>query len=133
MESRVLSWYIKPLDLLRRQEYEHLRERPGTHRPYAHGSSEPDQKNISTTVLAKLEGIFAGYSAGANIFAGLKIAAGLEEDKTVLTIIPDSGTKYLSTELFRHSPDIHCCTLEHPKAREECLKGKQRCCVLEPC
>jgi len=86
--------------------------------------------------LARLEGIFAGYSAGANVFASLQVAQKLGEDKTVVTVIPDSGMKYLSTELFHHSPDvctIHCCTLEKPEMREECQKGATRCCVLEPC
>jgi len=86
--------------------------------------------------LARLEGIFAGYSAGANVFASLQVAQKLGKDKTVVTIIPDSGMKYLSTELFHHSPEvctIHCCTLEKPEMREECQKGATRCCVLEPC
>jgi cysteine synthase A len=86
--------------------------------------------------LARLEGIFAGYSAGANVFASLKVADELGEGKTIVTVIPDSGMKYLSTELFHHSPDvctIHCCTLTSPEAREECQKGAPSCCVLEPC
>jgi cysteine synthase A len=88
--------------------------------------------------LARLEGIFSGYSAGANVFASLQVAREIGKEKTIVTIIPDSGMKYLSTELFRRSPDIctiYCCTLENQKAREECLrkKGAARCCVLEPC
>ena len=86
--------------------------------------------------LARLEGIFAGYSAGANVFATLKFAKQMEEGKTLVTIIPDSGMQYLSTELFHHNPEIctiHCCTLESPKRPKECLKGAARCCVLEPC
>lgn len=86
--------------------------------------------------LARLEGIFAGYSAGANVFACLKVARELGKEKIVVTVIPDSGMKYLSTELFHHSPEIctiHCCTLEKPEMREECKKGAARCCVLDPC
>jgi cysteine synthase A len=86
--------------------------------------------------LSRLEGIFAGYSAGANVFASLKVAEELGKGKTVATVIPDSGMKYLSTELFHHSPEIcviHCCTIEDPGRREECLEGTPRCCVLEPC
>jgi len=86
--------------------------------------------------LARLEGIFAGYSAGANVFASLKVARGMGEEKTVVTVIPDSGMKYLSTELFHHSPEvctIHCCILEKPEMPEQCKKGAVRCCVLEPC
>lgn len=86
--------------------------------------------------LSRLEGIFAGYSAGANVFASLKAAEALGENKTIVTVIPDSGMKYLSTELFHRSPEvctIHCCTLENPDARTECVKGNPGCCVLEPC
>ena len=86
--------------------------------------------------LARLEGIFAGYSAGANVFASLNVAKELGKGKTVVTVIPDSGMKYLSTELFHHSPDvctIHCCNLKSPERQEECLKAAERCCALEPC
>ncbi len=86
--------------------------------------------------LARLEGIFAGYSAGANVFASLQVARELGEGKTVVTVIPDSGMKYLSTELFHRDPEIcttHCCILEKPDRREECAKGAVQCCVLEPC
>ncbi len=86
--------------------------------------------------LARLEGIFAGYSAGANVFASLQVARDLGEGKTVVTVIPDSGMKYLSTELFHHDPEIcttHCCILEKPDRREECEEGAVRCCVLKPC
>jgi len=95
-----------------------------------------EEAKATTCRLARLEGIFAGYSAGANVFASLKIARELGEGKTLVTVIPDSGMKYLSTELFRHSPDIctiHCCTIERPEARKECQEGAARCCVLEPC
>ncbi len=88
--------------------------------------------------LTRVEGIFCGYSAGANVFASLMVAEALGADETVVTLIPDTGMKYLSTELFRRSPDIctiHCCTLSSEAARQECLrqKGAARCCVLEPC
>ncbi len=86
--------------------------------------------------LARLEGLFGGYSAGANVFASIKVAREMESGKTVVTVIPDSGMKYLSTELFHHSPEIctiHCCTLEYPDRMEECLKGAVHCCALEPC
>ena len=46
--------------------------------------------------LAKLEGIFAGFSSGANVAAAKQILSG----RTVVTTINDSGMKYLSTELW---------------------------------
>lgn len=51
--------------------------------------------------LAREEGIFAGTSTGANIVASLRIAEKLGPDKTVVTIIVDSGLRYLSTSLYQ--------------------------------
>lgn len=52
--------------------------------------------------LAKLEGIFAGFSSGANVAAARQLLAG----RTVVTIINDSGMKYLSTELWKQCRSI---------------------------
>jgi cysteine synthase len=46
--------------------------------------------------LAREEGIFAGFSSGANLAAALRLAGG----RTVVTVINDSGLKYLSTSLW---------------------------------
>ncbi|HLK63805.1 MAG TPA: cysteine synthase family protein [Bryobacteraceae bacterium] len=46
--------------------------------------------------LAREEGIFAGFSSGANVAAALKLAPG----RIVITLINDSGMKYLSTDLW---------------------------------
>lgn len=51
--------------------------------------------------LAREEGILAGPSSGANVFAALKVAKDLGKGKVVVTLLPDSGQRYLSTELFR--------------------------------
>ncbi len=50
--------------------------------------------------LAKEEGIFAGFSSGANLAAASQLTQGLSKGKTVVIIICDSGLKYLSTELW---------------------------------
>ena len=50
--------------------------------------------------LAVKEGIFCGISAGANVYAALKIARRLGAGKRVVTILPDTGERYLSTVLF---------------------------------
>jgi cysteine synthase A len=50
--------------------------------------------------LARLEGIFAGTSTGANVAVALRIAERLGPGHTVVTIAVDSGMKYLSTELY---------------------------------
>jgi cysteine synthase A len=52
--------------------------------------------------LARLEGIFAGTSTGANVAVALRVAERLGPDHTVVTVAVDSGMKYLSTELYAH-------------------------------
>ena len=46
--------------------------------------------------LAKVEALFVGISAGANVLASLQIARELGKDKKVVTILPDRGERYLS-------------------------------------
>lgn len=46
--------------------------------------------------LAKEEGLFVGGSSGANVWAACEIAAKLTKPATIVTILPDSGIKYLS-------------------------------------
>ncbi len=48
--------------------------------------------------LAEEEGVLAGISTGANVFAALQVAR--RRGGTVLTISPSNGERYLSTELF---------------------------------
>jgi len=51
--------------------------------------------------LATEEGILAGISSGANLYAALKIAAKEEsKGKLIVTILPDTGERYLSISLF---------------------------------
>jgi len=46
--------------------------------------------------LAKEEGLLCGVSSGANVFASLKVAKALGEGKRVVTVLPDTGERYLS-------------------------------------
>ncbi|MDV3277661.1 MAG: cystathionine beta-synthase [Nitrososphaerales archaeon] len=46
--------------------------------------------------LAREEGILAGGSSGAAVYAALKVARGLDESKTVVVILPDTGRSYLN-------------------------------------
>ena len=50
--------------------------------------------------LAKEEGIFAGFSSGANAAAALQLLKGSCKGKTVAVMMCDSGLKYLSTDLW---------------------------------
>jgi cysteine synthase A len=50
--------------------------------------------------LAKEEGILAGISSGAIVWAALQVARKLGAGKTVVTTICDTGERYLSTKLF---------------------------------
>ena len=50
--------------------------------------------------LAKEEGIFAGFSSGANVAAALQLLQTTYSDKTVVVLLNDSGLKYLSTDLW---------------------------------
>jgi cysteine synthase A len=50
--------------------------------------------------LAAREGVLAGSSAGANVFASLTVARRLGPGKNVVTIIPDSAERYLSKKIF---------------------------------
>ena len=72
---------------------------------------EPDQVDEIQTVatdeaiamarrLAREEGLFAGASSGANVVAALRVAARLGPEATVITILCDSGLRYLSTDLY---------------------------------
>ncbi len=53
-----------------------------------------------TRRLAREEGIFAGFSAGANVAAAFSLLEGPHRGGTVAVIICDSGLKYLSTDLW---------------------------------
>jgi cysteine synthase len=50
--------------------------------------------------LAREEGIFGGTSSGANVAAALRIAERLGRGATVVTLVVDSGVRYVSTELY---------------------------------
>jgi cysteine synthase A len=61
-----------------------------------------DEDAIGTArELARSEGILAGISSGAAMFAALEVARRAGSGKLVLVILPDTGERYLSTDLFR--------------------------------
>jgi len=50
--------------------------------------------------LARVEGVFAGFSTGANVAAALRLLDGPERGRTIGALACDSGLKYLSTDLW---------------------------------
>ena len=50
--------------------------------------------------LAHIEAVFAGTSTGANLVAAIRLAQRLGSGATIVTVICDSGIKYLSTRLY---------------------------------
>ncbi len=60
-----------------------------------------DQEAIQTAQrLMREEGILCGISSGSNVAVALRMAKELGEGKTVVTILPDTGERYFSTQLF---------------------------------
>ncbi|MCB9850820.1 MAG: cysteine synthase family protein [Phycisphaerales bacterium] len=50
--------------------------------------------------LAREEGLFAGTSSGANVLAAIQLGMQLGPDAKIVTLMADSGLKYLSTDVF---------------------------------
>jgi len=59
-----------------------------------------DEATEVTRRLAREEGIFAGFSSGANVAAALRLLGSTCKGKTITVIMCDSGLKYLSTDLW---------------------------------
>jgi len=59
-----------------------------------------EQATAGARELARLEGIFGGYSSGANYHAAMSLLAGRESGNTVAMLVCDSGLKYVSTDLY---------------------------------
>ena len=55
-----------------------------------------DEAAEMTLRLAREEGLLVGVSSGANVVASLRTARQLGEGKTVVTVVPDTGNRYLS-------------------------------------
>lgn len=61
--------------------------------------SSEDAK-AGSRLLAETECIFGGFSSGANVASALKLLQSDYKSKNILILMPDSGTKYLSTSLW---------------------------------
>lgn len=54
-----------------------------------------------TRRLAREEGLFAGTSTGANVLAAIRVGERLGPEATVVTLMCDSGLRYMSTDVFK--------------------------------
>lgn len=52
--------------------------------------------------MAATEGIFTGYSGGANVAAAMKLDETMNRGSIIVTVLPDSGLKYLSSDLYKY-------------------------------
>jgi cysteine synthase A len=59
-----------------------------------------DAKDMARRI-AREEALFAGTSSGANVAAAIRVAGWLGPGATVVTLMADSGLKYLSTDVYR--------------------------------
>lgn len=64
-----------------------------------------DEARAAARLLARTEGIFGGFSAGANLAGALAALRGPERGNTVVMLVCDSGLKYLSTDLYPYDLD----------------------------
>lgn len=68
---------------------------------YEHIDIVTDEEALETSKrLMREEGILCGISSGTNVTAALRLAKELGPGKTVVTVLPDTGERYFSTELF---------------------------------
>jgi cysteine synthase A len=65
-----------------------------------------DAKNMARQ-LSRKEGIFAGTSSGGNVLAATRITSKLGPACKIVTLMVDSGLKYLSTDLYRTDSAPH--------------------------
>jgi cysteine synthase len=60
-----------------------------------------DDAYATARLIAKKEGVLAGISSGANVFAAIEVAGRKEnKGKTIVVVLPDTGERYLSMNLF---------------------------------
>ncbi len=82
---------------------------------------------LTTRRLVREEGLFCGGSSGSAVYGALQIAKNLDADKTVVVLLPDSGSRYLS-KLFNDDWMREFGFLDYPLAEgrvEDIMAHKQ--------
>jgi cysteine synthase A len=59
-----------------------------------------EEAKAMTRRLAREEALFAGTSSGANVLAAIQVGRRLGPNARVVTLLPDSGLKYLNTDVY---------------------------------
>lgn len=75
--------------------------------------SSTDEALEASRRLAREEGILCGPSSGINVASALKVAESHPEFRTIITVVPDTGQRYLSGELFGERPQVEEPEREH--------------------
>ena len=85
--------------------------------------SDKDSFRVARAITRQ-EGILVGGSAGTAVFAALRVARELDESKTIVVLLPDTGRKYLS-KLYSDSWMLHTgCSTSRAGARRGGAHGK---------
>ena len=92
--TRRIAWLVDQMRLLGAREKELVDEIVPV--------KTDDAKDMARR-LAREEGLFAGTSSGANVLAALQVAERLGPDSKVVTLMVDSGLKYLGTDVYRRN------------------------------
>lgn len=80
-----------PTQLLRHERFDEIVELSREEKPAIYETARR---------AAKEEGLLVGISAAAILYVSLQKARDLGKEKTIVAVLPDSGSKYLSTDLF---------------------------------
>ncbi|MGH8015266.1 MAG: pyridoxal-phosphate dependent enzyme, partial [Candidatus Zixiibacteriota bacterium] len=59
-----------------------------------------DDAKVMARRLAREEGLFAGTSSGANVISAIRIGERLGPESSIVTLMVDSGLKYMSTDVY---------------------------------
>jgi cysteine synthase len=65
-----------------------------------------DEAKAMARLLAREEALFAGTSSGANVVAAIQVAERLGPEAKVITLMVDSGLKYLNTDVYRNNTEM---------------------------